>query len=72
MTVGPFLLVGTSVLASCLFLADAEPAQGRVVRIAELEIDPAQLEAYKSALNAEIETSLRVEPVKDPIALGSK
>ncbi len=33
-----------------------------VVRIAELEIDPAQLEHYKAFLKEEIETSIRVEP----------
>jgi len=32
------------------------------VRIAELEIDPTQLEAYKAALREEIETSIRIEP----------
>ena len=32
------------------------------MRIAELEIDPAQLDAYKLALKDEIETSIRVEP----------
>jgi hypothetical protein len=32
------------------------------VRIAELEIDPAQLDRYKLALKEEIETSIRVEP----------
>jgi quinol monooxygenase YgiN len=32
------------------------------VRLAELEIDPAQLDAYKMALREEIETSIRVEP----------
>jgi quinol monooxygenase YgiN len=32
------------------------------VRIAELEIDPPQLDAYKVALKEEIETSIRVEP----------
>ena len=34
----------------------------RVVRLAELEIDPAQLEAYETSLREEIETSIRVEP----------
>ena len=34
----------------------------RVVRIAELEIDPSRLEAYKSALRDEIEASIRLEP----------
>lgn len=33
-----------------------------IVRLAELEIDPAQLEHYKAALTAEIETSVRIEP----------
>ena len=33
-----------------------------LVRIAELEIDPAQLEAYKAAVREEMETSVRVEP----------
>lgn len=40
----------------------AGPGQGHVVRLAELEIDPAQLETYKAALREEIETSIRVEP----------
>jgi quinol monooxygenase YgiN len=42
-----------------------DPAQktaSPVVRIAELEIDPAQLEAYKAALREEIQASLRLEP----------
>lgn len=33
-----------------------------MVRIAELEIDPVQLEAYKDALREEIEASIRLEP----------
>ena len=33
-----------------------------LVRIAELEIDPGQLSAYKNALKEEIATSIRVEP----------
>ena len=33
-----------------------------LVRIAELEIDPGQLEAYRSALKEEIAASIRVEP----------
>ena len=32
------------------------------MRLAELEIDPACLDAYKAALREEIETSIRVEP----------
>jgi quinol monooxygenase YgiN len=33
-----------------------------MVRIAELEIDPLQLEAYKAALKEEISASIRAEP----------
>jgi len=33
-----------------------------LVRIAELEIDPAQLEKYKAAVKEEMEVSVRVEP----------
>lgn len=33
-----------------------------LVRIAELEIDPAQLPAYRDALKEEIATAIRVEP----------
>ena len=40
----------------------AERTQAPFVRIAELEIDPAQLESYKTAVKEEIETSIRVEP----------
>ena len=34
----------------------------RMVRIANLEVDSAQLESYKTLLKEEIETSVRVEP----------
>ena len=34
----------------------------RVIRLAELEIDPAQVEQYKTALRAEISSSIRLEP----------
>lgn len=36
--------------------------QEPLVRIAELEIDPAQLENYKALLKEGIETAIRVEP----------
>ena len=47
-------------LFGCLFV-QAEGTPSPLVRIAELEIDPAQLEAYKTAVTEEIETSIRVE-----------
>jgi len=66
MTTGHLLFLGTSVLTSLLCCAcgraPAEPGQDRVVRLAELEIDPAQLDSYKAALKEEIETSIRLEP----------
>jgi quinol monooxygenase YgiN len=35
---------------------------GKIVRIAELEIDPAQLDAYRTLLAEEIEASVAKEP----------
>jgi quinol monooxygenase YgiN len=59
------LLLGTSLVTALLFCSE-EPAAvvvgSPIVRIAELEIDPAQLDGYKLALKEEIETSIRVEP----------
>ena len=40
----------------------AENQPSPVVRLAELEIDPAQLEQYKAALREEIAASIRLEP----------
>ena len=42
--------------------AVAVPPQETLVRLAELEIDPAQLGAYEAALKEEIATSIRLEP----------
>src|SRR6476469_1281087 len=41
--------------------ADEEPRMP-YVRIAELEIDPARLDAYKASVKEEMEASVRVEP----------
>jgi quinol monooxygenase YgiN len=38
--------------------ASSEP----IIRMAELEIDPARLDSYKALLAEEIETSVRMEP----------
>ncbi len=56
-----------AVLSGCCFLAKAHGAVAElpndpIVRLAELEIDPAQLDSYKAALKEEIATSVRVEP----------
>src|SRR5215212_8475854 len=43
--------------------ADAADApQDRYVQIAELEIDPAQLDRYKAAAEEQIEAAIRLEP----------
>ncbi|HXZ38657.1 MAG TPA: putative quinol monooxygenase [Thermodesulfobacteriota bacterium] len=58
-----FLILVASVLTLSLCGgALAEEMQGRYVRLAELEIDPAQLESYKGVAKEQIETSVRVEP----------
>jgi quinol monooxygenase YgiN len=59
-------MISTAVFVGSLLLKgpllSAETGKDRVVRLAELEIDPAQLEPYKAALQEEIATSIRVEP----------
>jgi quinol monooxygenase YgiN len=52
--------MGVSFLNTPPALAQNHP--DRIVRLAELEIDPAMLNEYKVALREEIETSIRVEP----------
>ena len=57
------LLVAISVLASAVCgAAVAQEMQGQYVQIAEIEIDPTQLEDYKAAVREHIETAIRVEP----------
>jgi len=59
-------MIGTALFVGNFFLKcpllSAETAQDRVVRLAELEVDPAHLGPYKAALQEEISTSIRVEP----------
>jgi quinol monooxygenase YgiN len=66
MTARQVLLLGTSLIASLLFSAPpclaAQEVGEVIVRIAELDIAPEQLDAYKLILKKEIETSIRVEP----------
>ena len=59
------LLYGAIVFAALLGtlrIAAGETKEPFLVRIAELEIDPGQLVAYRNALSDEIATSIRVEP----------
>ena len=59
------LLVASWVTACCLGTGQNVTTNARkppLVRIAELEIDPAHLETYRAALKEEIAASIRVEP----------
>lgn len=57
-----FLFIATSVFLN--FFGQNVRAQGkqRVVRMAKIEVDSAQLETYKTSLKEEIETSIQIEP----------
>lgn len=59
------LLWMSVVLGVCCCMARetaAKPPQETLVRLAELEIDPAQLVAYEAALKEEIAASIQLEP----------
>ena len=57
------LVIGSLTLAFSLGgAAAAEEPRMPYVRIAELEIDPARLDAYKASVKEEMEASVRVEP----------
>jgi quinol monooxygenase YgiN len=60
------IVLGLPLIASFLLLAirrgSSKPLDDGMVRIAELEIDPDQLDAYKAALKEEINASIRTEP----------
>ena len=54
---------GASILAATLAGgADAQQADERYVQVAEIEIDPVQLDAYRSAVREEIDAAIRTEP----------
>src|SRR3954451_24310161 len=57
------LIFGASMLASAVApAAHGEEAQRRYVQIAEIEVDPAQIENYRAAVNEQIEAAIRTEP----------
>ena len=60
------LVLGLPLITSCLLLTlrrgFSESVEDRIVRIAELEIYPDHLDAYKTALKEEITASIRTEP----------
>ena len=56
-------IVGASMLASALGgSAVGREQQDQYIQIAEIQIDPPQLDAYKAAVKEHIETAVRVEP----------
>jgi quinol monooxygenase YgiN len=63
MNIRQLSIIGASMIASMLGgFAAAQERQGQYVQIAELEIDPAQLEDYKAAVAEHAETAIREEP----------
>jgi quinol monooxygenase YgiN len=57
------LALGASVCATALAQGvPAAKAQQPYVRVAEIEIDPARLEAYKAMVHEQIEAAVRLEP----------
>jgi quinol monooxygenase YgiN len=42
--------------------AAAQQADGQYVQVAEIEIDPMQLDAYRAAVQEQIDTAIRKEP----------
>lgn len=56
-----WVFVSLCILTTCR-AATAQPMPQPLLRIAEVEVDAAQLEAYTRALREEISTSIRVQP----------
>ena len=63
MTIKHCFIVGASLFTAILpSLANAQDMQGQYVQVAEIEIEPSQLDAYAAAVREQIETAIRVEP----------
>jgi quinol monooxygenase YgiN len=57
------LLIGVALMVGAFCERGvAQDMKGRYSQIAEIEIDPAQLEAYKAAVREHIEAAVREEP----------
>jgi quinol monooxygenase YgiN len=56
------LILGGSILTLAMGAAASAQESKQIVQFAKLEIDPAQLDAYKAALKEGVETALRLEP----------
>jgi quinol monooxygenase YgiN len=63
MNIRQFLLLSASALAAFSGgRALAQEAQEKYLQLAEIEIDPAQLESYQAAAKEQIEAAIRLEP----------
>ncbi|KRR20107.1 putative quinol monooxygenase [Bradyrhizobium retamae] len=62
MEIRQLLVLGATILAMGCAPAIARDSKEPYVRVAEIEIDPARLEAYKAAVKEQIEAALRLEP----------
>jgi 4-carboxymuconolactone decarboxylase len=62
MKTNPLQILGVSILMLSTFATAPAQERKQIVQLAKLEVDPAQLDAYKAALKQGVETALRVEP----------
>lgn len=62
MNAKPVLFGALMLAAAAVGQARAQERQAGYVQLAELEVNPAQLESYKTAAKEQIETAIRVEP----------
>jgi quinol monooxygenase YgiN len=62
MGVRQLLALGATMLAMASAPAFAQDSKEPHVRVAEIEIDPLQLDAYKAAVKEQIEAAVRLEP----------
>ena len=62
MDIKQLLVLGAAVLASVANPAEAQELRQPYVRVAEIEIDPAQIEPYRAAAKEQIEAAVRLEP----------
>ena len=62
MGVKQLLVLSAAMLAMAGSAGFAQATKEPYVRVAEIEIDPAQMEAYKTAVKQQVEAALRLEP----------
>jgi quinol monooxygenase YgiN len=62
MTAKHLFTLGASMLAAALAGAVAQQADEQYVQVAEIEVDPVQLDAYRTAVQEQIDAAIRKEP----------